>query len=58
LRLWLSCSKAPGFCCNGKAPPQARISNLKRGKNKLFSLGVLIRLAARAGLRPRLKLAA
>jgi predicted XRE-type DNA-binding protein len=32
---------------------QARISNLKRGK-----IDLLIRLAARAGLRPRLKLAA
>jgi predicted XRE-type DNA-binding protein len=37
---------------------QARISNLKRGKINLFSLDLLIRLAARAGLRPRLKLAA
>jgi predicted XRE-type DNA-binding protein len=37
---------------------QARISDLKRGKISLFSLDLLIRLAARAGLRPRLKFAA
>ena len=37
---------------------QARVSDLKRGKINLFSLDLLIRLAARAGLRPRLKLAA
>ena len=37
---------------------QARVSDLKRGKINLFSLDLLIRLAARAGLRPRSKLAA
>ena len=37
---------------------RARVSDLKRGKINLFSLDMLIRLAARAGLRPRLKLAA
>ena len=36
----------------------ARVSDLKRGKINLFSLDLLIRLAARAGLRLRLKLAA
>lgn len=37
---------------------QARVSDLKRGKISRFSLDLLVRLAARAGLRPRLKLAA
>ena len=37
---------------------QARISDLKRGKISLFSLDLLVRLAARAGLRPQLQLAA
>ena len=37
---------------------QARVSDLKRGKISLFSLDLLVRLAARAGLQPRLKLAA
>ena len=37
---------------------QARISDIRRGKINQFSLDLLIRLAARAGLRPTLKLAA
>ena len=37
---------------------QARISDLKRGKISLFSLDLLVRLAARAGLQPQLQLAA
>ncbi len=37
---------------------QARVSDLKRGKISLFSLDLLVRLAARAGLQPQLKLAA
>jgi predicted XRE-type DNA-binding protein len=37
---------------------QARVSDLKRGKISQFSLDMLIRLATRAGLHPRLKLAA
>jgi predicted XRE-type DNA-binding protein len=37
---------------------QARISDIKRGKIGQFSLDLLIRLAARAGLHPKLKLAA
>jgi predicted XRE-type DNA-binding protein len=36
---------------------QARVSDIKRGKYKQFSLGMLVRLASRAGLKPRLKLA-
>jgi predicted XRE-type DNA-binding protein len=37
---------------------QARVSDLKRGKVSQFSLDMLVRLAARAGLHPTLKLAA
>ena len=37
---------------------QARVSDIKRGKIESFSLDLLVRLAARAGLRPRIKLAA
>jgi predicted XRE-type DNA-binding protein len=37
---------------------QARVSDLKRGKISQFSLDLLVRLAARAGLQPKLRLAA
>jgi predicted XRE-type DNA-binding protein len=37
---------------------QARVSDIKRGKIDQFSLELLIRLAARAGLQPKLRLAA
>lgn len=37
---------------------QARISDIKRGKISRFSIDLLFRLAARAGLHPRVKLAA
>ena len=37
---------------------QARISDIKRGKINQFSLDLLVRLAARARLHPKLKLAA
>jgi predicted XRE-type DNA-binding protein len=37
---------------------QARVSDIKRGKIESFSLDLLVRLAARAGLKPRIKLAA
>jgi predicted XRE-type DNA-binding protein len=36
---------------------QARVSDLKRGKIDRFSMDLLVRLAARAGLKPKLKLA-
>jgi predicted XRE-type DNA-binding protein len=35
---------------------QARVSDIKRGKIGQFSLDLLVRIAARAGLRPQLKL--
>jgi predicted XRE-type DNA-binding protein len=37
---------------------QARVSDIKRGKIDKFSLDLLVRLAARANLRPSLQLAA
>ena len=37
---------------------QARVSDLKRGKIDRFSMDLLVRLAARAGLKPKLNLAA
>ena len=36
---------------------QARVSDIKRGKIGKFSLDMLVRLASRAGLKPKLKLA-
>jgi predicted XRE-type DNA-binding protein len=37
---------------------QARVSDIKRGKISGFSLDLLVRLAARAGLDPTVRLAA
>ena len=37
---------------------QARVSDLKRGKIDRFSMDLLVRLAARAGLKPKLRFAA
>jgi predicted XRE-type DNA-binding protein len=37
---------------------QARVSDLKRGKIDRFSMDLLVRLAARAGLKPKLQLVA
>ena len=36
---------------------QARVSDIKRGKISQFSLDLLVRLAARAGLQPKVTLA-
>lgn len=36
---------------------QTRLSDLRRGKIGRFSIDLLVRLAARAGLKPKLKLA-
>ncbi|GAB5100519.1 helix-turn-helix domain-containing protein [Caballeronia sp. HLA56] len=35
---------------------QARVSDIKRGKINQFSLDLLVKLAARAGLQPRIEL--
>jgi predicted XRE-type DNA-binding protein len=36
---------------------QVRVSDIRRGKIGQFSLAMLVRLASRAGLKPKLKLA-
>lgn len=36
---------------------QARVSEIKHGKTRQFSLDLLVRLAARAGLQPRISFA-
>jgi predicted XRE-type DNA-binding protein len=40
------------------AVTQARVSDIKRGKISAFSLDLLVRMATRAGLNPKLKLVA
>ena len=58
LEQWLEMSgmtQAKAACVLGFT--QARVSDLKRGKINRFSMDLLVRLAARAGLKPRLKLA-
>jgi predicted XRE-type DNA-binding protein len=37
---------------------QVRVSDIKRGRIRQFSLGLLVRLAARAGLKPTISLQA
>ena len=37
---------------------QARVSEIKHGKTGQFSLDLLVRLAARAGLQPRISITA
>lgn len=55
---WLDVSGLTQVDAAGKLGiTQARISDLKRGKIDKFSIAQLIRLAARAGLQPRIRLA-
>jgi hypothetical protein len=46
------------FGSEGPRVAQARVSDIKRGRVGSFSLDLLVRLAAGAGLNPRLKLVA
>lgn len=55
---WLASAGAKAEAARLLGTTQARISDIKRGKIDRFSLDLLVRLAARAGLRPTLKLAA
>lgn len=56
---WLSkCGMTQTEAAKVLGVTQARVSDIRRGKINQFSLDLLIRLAARAGLRPTLKLAA
>lgn len=59
LQAWLQASAMTQVAAaEALAITQARISDIKRGQINKFSLDLLVRLAARAGLHPELKLAA
>jgi predicted XRE-type DNA-binding protein len=59
LSQWLQRSKlTQGAAAKILCVTQARVSDIKRGNINRFSLDLLVRLAARAGLNPKLKLAA
>lgn len=56
---WLVYSKmAQGETAKVLKVTQARVSDIKRGKISSFRLDLLVRLAARAGLNPQLRIAA
>lgn len=58
IRQWLDASALTQVVAAEKlGVTQARISDMKRGKIDKFSIAQLIRLAARAGLKPRIDLA-
>lgn len=55
---WLAASgKTQAAAASMLGTTQARISEIKHGKVEHFSMDLLVRLAVRAGLRPRLLLA-
>ena len=58
LQHWLASAGTQAEAARFLGTTQARISDIKRGKIDRFSLDMLVRFAARAGLRPTLKLAA
>lgn len=58
LERWLATSGTQAAAAKKLGVTQARISDIKRGKVSSFSLDLLVRLAARAGLHPELRLAA
>jgi predicted XRE-type DNA-binding protein len=59
LERWLRTSKLTrAQAAKALRVTQARVSDIKRGKIGQFSLDMLVRLASRAGLKPKLKLAA
>jgi len=59
LEQWLDKSRmTQGEAAKVMGVTQARVSDLKRGKINRFSMDLLVRLAARAGLKPKVKLAA
>jgi predicted XRE-type DNA-binding protein len=59
LQEWLAASgKTQAAAAKQLEVTQARVSDIKRGKINTFSLDLLVKLAARAGLRPRVELAA
>lgn len=58
LQAWIAAAGTQTAAAKVLRVTQARVSDLKRGKIGSFSLDILVRLAARAGLRPALSLAA
>jgi predicted XRE-type DNA-binding protein len=59
LEQWLKESRLTQTqAANALGITQAQVSDIKRGKFSQFNLDMLVRLASRAGLKPRLKLAA
>jgi predicted XRE-type DNA-binding protein len=58
LQAWVSEAGIQAEAAKKLGIAQSRVSNIARGKIDNFSLDLLVRLAARAGLRPQLKLAA
>lgn len=58
LQAWLATAGTQSQAAVVLDVTQARVSDIKRGKISNFSLDLLVRLAARAGLHPKLRLAA
>jgi predicted XRE-type DNA-binding protein len=59
LEQWLEkCGMTQAAAAKVLGVTQARVSDLKRGRIDRFSMDLLVRLAARAGLKPKLNLAA
>jgi predicted XRE-type DNA-binding protein len=59
LERWLKdCGLTQAAAAKVLGVSQARVADIKHGKINQFSLDLLIRIAARAGLRPELRLAA
>lgn len=58
LEAWLKTAGTQAAAAKVLGVTQARVSDIKRGKIDKFSLDLLVRLAARAGLRPELRMAA
>lgn len=54
---WLAAhDSAPAEAARALGVSRARITDIQRGRSNRSSLGLLVRLAARAGLRPRIEL--
>lgn len=58
LQHWLAGAGTQASAAKVLGLTQARVSDIKRGRIDGFSLDLLVRLASRAGLKPRLRLAA
>ncbi|MDN5923613.1 MAG: helix-turn-helix domain-containing protein [Xanthomonadales bacterium] len=58
LETWLQTAGTQSAAAKILGVTQARVSDIKRGKIDSFSMDLLVRLAARAGLHPQLSLAA